>query len=135
LNENNITLDSRTPPISIPDPELSYIMSRYRQIHDLLHVISGFESVTLQSELAVKWFEYTAFGLPASFLSSIVGPLRLGEAERGKFFDDAVPWAVKAARGVQGGELMCVEFESMWEWSVEDVRRAVGVEAYQGQRI
>lgn len=50
-------------------------------------------------------------------------------------FDDVIPWAVKAARGVQGGSLMNADFEGMWEWDIEDVRRAVGVEAYRGAKI
>jgi ubiquinone biosynthesis protein COQ4 len=44
LESNSITLDSRTPTQNVSDPELAYIMNRYRQIHDLLHVLSGYKS-------------------------------------------------------------------------------------------
>ena len=39
------------------------------------------------------------------------------------FFDKGVPWGVNAGRGVQGWELSCVEYEEMWKWSVELLRR------------
>lgn len=37
MKENNITADSRLPVQFIEDPELAYVMQRYREVHDLVH--------------------------------------------------------------------------------------------------
>lgn len=37
MTANNITADSRLPVQFIEDPELAYVMQRYREVHDLVH--------------------------------------------------------------------------------------------------
>lgn len=37
MRDNNITADSRLPVQFISDPEMAYIMQRYREVHDLVH--------------------------------------------------------------------------------------------------
>lgn len=37
MNDNNITADSRLPVQFISDPEMAYVMQRYREVHDLVH--------------------------------------------------------------------------------------------------
>ena len=37
MTDNNITADSRLPVQFIEDPELAYVMQRYREVHDLVH--------------------------------------------------------------------------------------------------
>lgn len=37
MRDNNITADSRLPVQFIADPELAYVMQRYREVHDLVH--------------------------------------------------------------------------------------------------
>lgn len=37
MRDNNITADSRLPVQFIADPDLAYIMQRYREVHDLVH--------------------------------------------------------------------------------------------------
>lgn len=37
MRENNITADSRLPVQFIADPDLAYVMQRYREVHDLVH--------------------------------------------------------------------------------------------------
>jgi ubiquinone biosynthesis protein COQ4 len=41
LKKNNVTPDSRLPVRFIQDPELAYVMQRYREVHDLVHTVSG----------------------------------------------------------------------------------------------
>lgn len=41
LEKNKVTPDSRLPVRFIRDPELAYVMQRYREIHDLVHAVSG----------------------------------------------------------------------------------------------
>lgn len=37
MRDNNITADSRLPVQFISDPEIAYVMQRYREVHDLVH--------------------------------------------------------------------------------------------------
>lgn len=41
LKKNNVTPDSRLPVKFIQDPELAYVMQRYREVHDLIHTVTG----------------------------------------------------------------------------------------------
>jgi len=41
LRKNNVTPDSRLPVRFIQDPELAYVMQRYREAHDLVHTVTG----------------------------------------------------------------------------------------------
>lgn len=45
----------------IDDPELAYVMTRYRQVHDFWHVLSGLETDVF-GEIALKWFEFMQTG-------------------------------------------------------------------------
>ena len=49
--------DERTPVRFIEDPELAYVMQRYRQTHDFVHVLVGVPTCVL-GELAVKVCTY-----------------------------------------------------------------------------
>lgn len=37
MRDNNITADSRLPVQFIAEPDLAYVMQRYREVHDLVH--------------------------------------------------------------------------------------------------
>ena len=55
----------------VENPDLAYVMLRYRQVHDLWHVVLGMPPTVL-GELAVKWVEMLQTGLPMTVLSSLV---------------------------------------------------------------
>ena len=75
------------------DTGLAYVMQRYREVHDLIHVINGMgigysmqfivyirTPVTLNrllGEIAIKWFEAIQTGLPMCVLSSLGAPVKL----------------------------------------------------------
>lgn len=48
----------------IDDYELAYIKQRYTEIHDFIHVILGYNDVSILAELKVKQFEMIHFGFP-----------------------------------------------------------------------
>jgi ubiquinone biosynthesis protein COQ4 len=48
--------ENRSPCKYVPELELSYIMQRYRETHDAIHVLLNYD-VTVAEELAVKWYE------------------------------------------------------------------------------
>lgn len=53
---------------------------RYREVHDLWHVLSGLPP-TVEGELALKWFELVQTGLPVCALGAVFGPLALPRRE------------------------------------------------------
>lgn len=58
------------------DPELAYIMTRYRECHDLVHTILDMPTNML-GEVAVKWVEALNNGLPMCYGGAVFGALRL----------------------------------------------------------
>ena len=61
----------------VDDPDLMYVMLRYRQVHDLLHTVLGMPTNML-GEIVVKWVEALQTGLPMCALGALGGPIRLG---------------------------------------------------------
>jgi len=108
----------------IDDPELAYIMQRYRESHDFYHVLLGF-GVSLPAELVVKWFELANFALPVAALSSAFGPLAMEASERRRLIRTYGRWALEC-----GGSSQCLiglEWERLWEKDLVELRREVGV--------
>ncbi|XP_053381234.1 ubiquinone biosynthesis protein COQ4 homolog 2, mitochondrial-like isoform X5 [Mercenaria mercenaria] len=63
LSKHGFSPDARLPVHYVDDPELVYVMLRYRQCHDLFHTILGMKPNML-GEVAVKWVEAIQTGLP-----------------------------------------------------------------------
>ena len=77
----------------VDDPELAYVMQRYRECHDFYHCIVNMP-VNVEAELAVKSFEFANLGLPKAGFAAAFGHLRLTQAKRERLFREFVPWAV-----------------------------------------
>ena len=60
----------------VPNIEHAYILQRYKEVHDMAHVLLGY-GTTVTEEIAIKWFEMIQTELPMSALSAFVGPLNL----------------------------------------------------------
>lgn len=76
LRTRSFSPDERDVPRDEEDPELAFVLRRYRETHDFTHTLVGLPPTVL-GELAVKWFELVQTGLPITALSAFVGPLRL----------------------------------------------------------
>lgn len=71
-----MTPDSRDPVQFMDDPQLAYVMTRYRESHDLVHTVLGMPTNML-GEVAVKWIEALNTGLPMCYGAAVFGALRL----------------------------------------------------------
>src|SRR4051812_45485214 len=100
-------------------------MQRYREVHDFWHVIVGM-SVSVEAELALKWFEFAATGMPVALISGVFGPLRLNSAQRERLFHVYVPWAIRNAG--KGKYPMNIYYEEMWATTIDDVRMQIGID-------
>lgn len=58
------------------DPELAYVMLRYRECHDFLHVLLD-QPTNMLGEVVVKWVEGIQTGLPMCLMGGYFGALRL----------------------------------------------------------
>ncbi|KAK2165516.1 hypothetical protein LSH36_49g07013 [Paralvinella palmiformis] len=63
LDTNRASPDERLPVHFVDDPDLAYVMQRYREIHDLIHTVLGMPTNML-GEIVVKWVEAIQLGLP-----------------------------------------------------------------------
>ena len=70
--------DERLPVQFVDDAELSYVMRRYREIHDLIHATLGMPT-NMIGEVTVKVFEGIQTGLPMCVAGGLLGPIRLGQ--------------------------------------------------------
>ena len=108
----------------VSDPELAYVMQRYRECHDFYHTICGLP-VTVKYELALKFFEFANLGLPMTGFSALFGPLRLSTKARNSLYSDYVPWAIRC--GSTAKSVISVYWEERWEMDVGQLRAELGV--------
>ncbi|KAF5359459.1 hypothetical protein D9756_003567 [Leucocoprinus leucothites] len=124
LERCGVTPDTREPVHYIDDPELAYVMQRYRECHDFYHCICNLP-VNVESELALKYFEFANLGLPMTAISAIFGPLRLTPKKRERLFSEFVPWALKC--GGSAKSLITVYWEQRWDQNVDDIKKELGI--------
>ena len=124
LNAHGFSPDARHEVRFIADDELRYVLQRYREVHDLWHVLSGLPP-TLFGEIALKHLEAAQTGLPSATLSAFVAPLRLTHADRIALLTVYIPWARRTAR--EARYLMAVPYEELLCRPLADVRAALRV--------
>lgn len=125
LEDNQVTPDSRLPVQFVDEPELAYIMQRYREAHDLFHTVLGMPTNML-GEVTVKWIEGIQTGLPMCIGGAIFGPLRFKPKQRQKYISTYLPWAIRV--GKSSKLLMNVYFEKRWEQSLAELRQELSIE-------
>jgi ubiquinone biosynthesis protein COQ4 len=89
---------SRADVRFVDDEELAYVMKRYREVHDVWHVLLGFDNVTVESEIGLKWAEWAATGLPMPGFAALVGPLRVAPRHWPRIAGQIVPWVGRNAK-------------------------------------
>ena len=122
FSDHNILPDTRAEVQYIADDELAYVMQRYRECHDFMHVLSGLQ-ISVIAELGLKWFEFRQTGLPMTFLGATFGPLMLPLSELHLFYTKYLPWAELS--GKQTEFFMNVIFEEFLAQDIQDVRRSL----------
>lgn len=108
----------------VDDSELAYVLQRYRECHDFYHCIVNLP-VNVESELAVKFFEFANLGLPMAGFASAFGHIRLSSTKRARVFKEYVPWAIKCGSSAQS--LITVYWEERWEQDVEELKKELGI--------
>jgi ubiquinone biosynthesis protein COQ4 len=124
MNDHGFSADARTPVRFVADEELAYVMTRYREVHDFLHVLSGLPT-TVVGEVALKWLEMAQTGLPVAALSALVGPLRLGREDRALLLGTLAPWALRTAAACP--PLIAVRYEDLLPLPLAEARVRLGI--------
>ncbi|GAO50735.1 hypothetical protein G7K_4856-t1 [Saitoella complicata NRRL Y-17804] len=126
LDAEGVSPDTRAAVKYIDDEELAYVMQRYRESHDFYHAVTGLP-ITVDGELALKWFEWANMGLPVAALSALAtfGPLKVKKSDRKRLVQTYIPWALK--NGMNGKSLIDIYWENELETDVDDLRRRLNI--------
>ena len=81
--------------------------------------------MNVESELALKYFEFANLGLPMTAISALFGPWRLDSRKRARLFSEYVPWALKC--GGSARSLISVYWEERWDCNVEKMKDEFGI--------
>ena len=108
----------------IDDPDDAYVMLRYREVHDFLHVLTGL-GTSVEAEIIQKWLELLQTGLPMTLLSATVGPLRLAGRDRRLLLTEWAPWAARTA--VQMPFFLNIYYERLFAHDLQQLRRELDI--------
>lgn len=126
LHVNQASPDERLPVHFVDDVELAYVMRRYREIHDLMHVMLG-QPTNMLGEVTVKAFEGIQTGLFMCASGGTLGIVRLGRRHREMYWKTHFSWAVRNA--FRARNVMTVYFEKHWELPIEQLRSELNIES------
>ena len=124
LDREGVGPDTRDSVRYIDDEECAYVMQRYRECHDFSHALTGLP-VIVEGEVALKAFEFANTLLPMTGLS-MAAVLKLKPAERTRFWNIYLPWALR--NGFKSKELINVYWEEQLDRDVQDLRTELGIE-------
>ena len=124
LDREGVSPDARDSVRYIDDGECAYVMQRYRECHDFYHALTGLP-VMVEGEVALKAFEFANTLLPMTGLS-LFAVLRLKPAERSRFWQTYLPWAL--TNGLKSKEIINVYWEEQLERDVDHLRMELGIE-------
>uniref|UniRef100_A0A2Y9D1R3 Ubiquinone biosynthesis protein COQ4 homolog, mitochondrial n=1 Tax=Anopheles funestus TaxID=62324 RepID=A0A2Y9D1R3_ANOFN len=130
MEDNSITPDSRMEVRFLDDPELAYVMTRYRETHDMVHAILDMPTNML-GEVTVKWVEALNTGLPMCYGGAVFGAFRLRPKQRQNYLRHYLPWALRTGRRIK--PLMTVYWEKRWDQDVSELRKELYIELLNGK--
>jgi ubiquinone biosynthesis protein Coq4 len=112
----------------LPAP-LDYLNARILQVHDLWHLVGGYRTTGLH-EIAISAFQLAQFG---HAYSGFVLAVTLASASADPTRYAVLSGVISAAwrHGRMTPPLLGVDWPAVWDHPVEDVRRALGIEAFE----
>lgn len=124
MQSNGISSDTRKPVKFVDDVELAYVMRRYRETHDLVHLLCRMKPNML-GEVVVKWIEAVQTGLPMCYGAAVGGALRLSAKQRKLYTLAYLTYALEC--GHKAKFLLACYFEKRWEQDIDDLRRELQI--------
>jgi ubiquinone biosynthesis protein COQ4 len=134
LDNNGITADYQAAGTThVDDPDVAYLMRRFRQTHDVWHALLGI-GITGHEEVLTHWFSYGQLRLPVSAMIMVLGTLKHMVLER--------RWStlrhslLEAYRdGRDAAPLLGVIWEDRWAEPLARVREELGVRPLNRQYL
>ncbi|HET9990909.1 MAG TPA: Coq4 family protein [Kofleriaceae bacterium] len=126
LDRNGLSADYQAAATRhVDDPDMAYLMRRFRQTHDVWHALLGL-GVTGHEEVIIHWFSYGQLRLPVSAMIMVLGSLKHLVLERrwGALRHSAVE-AYRAGR--DAASLLSIVWEDRWAEDLDDVRAEYGI--------
>ena len=126
LDRNGLSADYQAAATRyIDDPDMAYLMRRFRQTHDVWHALLGL-GVAGHEEVIIHWFAYGQLRMPVSAMIMVLGSLKHLVLERrwGALRHSAME-AYRAGR--DAAPLLAVIWEDRWTDDLDDVRADVGI--------
>jgi ubiquinone biosynthesis protein COQ4 len=127
LDNNGITADYQAAATRhVDDPDIAYLMRRFRQTHDVWHALLGL-GISGHEEVIIHWFSYGQLRLPVSAMIMMLGTMKHIVLERrwGALRHSMLD-AYRAGR--DAAPLMPVYWEDLWEAPLPTVRVAYNLE-------
>ncbi len=121
LDDNQLTADYQAAATRhVDDPDMAYLMRRFRQTHDVWHALMGI-GITGHEEVLTHWFSYGQLRLPVSALLMVFGTMKHMRLERRW---DALRHSLMEAyrSGRDADPLLSVCWEDLWEQPLAEVR-------------
>ncbi len=121
LDGNRITADYQAAATRhVDDPDLAYLMRRFRQTHDVWHALLGL-GITGHEEVIIHWFSYGQLRLPVSALIMVFGTLKhLVLERRWPALRHTLLEAYRSGR--DAAPLLGVIWEDLWDLPLDEVR-------------
>ena len=121
LDANNLSADYQAAATRhVDDPDMAYLMRRFRQTHDVWHALLGL-GVEGHEEVLIHWFTYGQLRLPVSALIMVFGTMKHLVLE--KRWGALRHSALEAYRaGKEAEPLLAVIWEDHWEDPLDAVR-------------
>ena len=121
LDAHNLSADYQAAATRhVDDPDMAYLMRRFRQTHDVWHALLGL-GVEGHEEVLIHWFTYGQLQLPVSALIMLFGTMKHIVLE--KRWGALRHSALEAYRaGKEAAPLLAVIWEDQWEDPIDAVR-------------
>lgn len=134
LDDNSLSADYQAAATHhVDDPDMAYLMRRFRQTHDVWHALLGI-GVTGHEEVLIHWFSYGQLRLPVSVLVMLFGSMKhLLLEKRWTALRESTREAYRAGR--DAAPLLPVYWEDLWEAPLERVRQTYGVRPLDRSRF
>jgi ubiquinone biosynthesis protein COQ4 len=126
LDRNGITADLQARPTRhVEDPDVSYLVRRFRQTHDIWHPLLDL-GIAPHEEVIIHAFSFGQLQLPVSALVVFFGSIKhLVLEQRWGALRRALGQAYRSGR--DAAPLLPVYWERMWREPIAEVRRRHGV--------
>lgn len=126
LDVNGITADYQAAATRhVDDPDIAYLMRRFRQTHDVWHALLGL-GITGHEEVVIHAFSYGQLRLPVSALIMVFGSMKhLVLEKRWGALRHSMLEAYRAGR--DAAPLLPVTWEDLWDEPLDRVRATYSV--------